>query len=56
MVWQISDLAWFTALAVTLAMRESPIVGMIDGGKQRGIENVEEAQEQIKEQDESEAA
>ena len=35
MIWQTSDLAWFTALAVAMAMRETPIIGVIDGGKSK---------------------
>ena len=41
MAWRVHDLAWFTALAVTLTMRESPVVYVIDGQQQRNTENDE---------------
>ena len=37
MVWLVGDLAHFVALALTIAMRETPIIGVIDGGKQWSI-------------------
>ena len=37
MVWLVGDLAHFVALAIVLAKRESPIIGIIDGGKQRSM-------------------
>ena len=33
MIWRLSDLAYFTAAALALVMRECPIVGIIDGNK-----------------------
>lgn len=40
MIWSKADLAWFTALAIALTMRESPIVSVISN--QRTVNHVEE--------------
>lgn len=48
MIWHKQELAWFTALAMAVAMREAPIIAVIDGGKQRSSHG-EESEEDRRE-------
>ena len=52
MIWRVSDLAYFTATALALVMREGPIVGIINGDKGDSDGEIEsENREQIERQE-----